>query len=263
MVKKAVISLSGGLDSTMLLMTLLSEGYEVRAYAFDYGQKHTIELEKVQKNIKFLQEEKHLPVTLQVINLRDCFSDSASSLCSFNNAEIPHARYDHESQKETVVEQRNVIFSAIIYGKALGWSKKTNSDVLISLGLHANDTSVYPDTTPESQEAARHLFKISNWGSERVDYIAPFININKAQVLERGVEAMGDMNFSEEDVNYILQNTHSCYSPDREGRSCGKCGTCQERIASFAINNMFDPLAYSVDDEELKKLYLKYKEQGL
>ena len=91
--KNAVISLSGGLDSTMLLMTLLSEGYEVRAYAFDYGQKHTIELEKVQKNIKFLQEEKHLPVTLQIINLRDCFSDSASSLYfgSSNQAAIwPH-----------------------------------------------------------------------------------------------------------------------------------------------------------------------------
>ena len=96
-----------------------------------------------------------------------------------------------------------------------------------------------------------------------MSFIDIYKRCNKAQVLERGVEAMGDMNFSEEDVNYILQNTHSCYSPDSEGRSCGKCGTCQERIASFAINNMLDPLAYSVDDEELKKLYLKYKEQGL
>ena len=94
MAKKAVISLSGGLDSTMLLMTLLSEGYEVRAYAFDYGQKHTIELEKLQKNIKFLQEEKHLPVTLQIINLRDCFSDSASSLYSGNDENIPQGHFN-------------------------------------------------------------------------------------------------------------------------------------------------------------------------
>ena len=76
---KAVISLSGGLDSTMLLMYLLEQGVEVRAYSFYYGQKHSIELKKVKKNIKFLQE-KGYPVTHQIINLEDCFSDSASSL---------------------------------------------------------------------------------------------------------------------------------------------------------------------------------------
>ena len=76
---KAVISLSGGLDSTMLLMYLLEQGVEVRAYSFYYGQKHRIELKKVKKNIKFLQE-KGYPVTHQIINLEDCFSDSASSL---------------------------------------------------------------------------------------------------------------------------------------------------------------------------------------
>ena len=179
MSKKAVISLSGGLDSTMLLMTLLNEGYEVRAYAFDYGQKHTIELEKVQKNIHFLQEEKHLPVTLQIINLRDCFSDSASSLYSGNTEDIPQGHYKEESMRSTIVENRNVIFGSIIYGKALGWANKTQEDVVITLGIHAGDHTIYPDTTPESQEAARNLFKISNWGSERVDYIAPFAYYSK------------------------------------------------------------------------------------
>lgn len=247
MSKKAVISLSGGLDSTMLLMTLLNEGYEVRAYAFDYGQKHTIELEKVQKNIHFLQEEKHLPVTLQIINLRDCFSDSASSLYSGNNEDIPQGHYKEESMKSTVVENRNVIFGSIIYGKALGWANKTQEDVVITLGIHAGDHTIYPDTTPESQEAARNLFKISNWGSERVDYIAPFAYYSKSEVLNCGVEAMGDMNFFEEDINYILSNTHSCYSPDNEGRSCGKCGTCVERLEAFRNCLMVDPIEY-VDD---------------
>lgn len=261
--KKAVISLSGGLDSTMLLMTLLSGDYEVRAYAFDYGQKHTIELEKLQKNIKFLQEVKHLPVTLQIINLRDCFSDSASSLHSSNTESIPQERYDSESQKSTAIEQRNVIFSAIIYGKALSWSKKTDSDVIITLGIHANDTSVYPDTTPESQEAARHLFKISNWGSERVDYNAPFQYFKKDEVLARGIEAMGEMNFFDHEISQVLSNTHSCYAPNENSESCGKCGTCQERIASFALNNLKDPIKYNISDEELDKLYKEYKEQGL
>ena len=76
--KKAIISLSGGLDSTCLLMYLLSNDYEVKAYSFDYGQKHDVELKKVKKNIKFLQS-KGLPVTHQIINLKDVFSDSAST----------------------------------------------------------------------------------------------------------------------------------------------------------------------------------------
>lgn len=247
--KKAVISLSGGLDSTMLLMTLLSGDYEVRAYAFDYGQKHTIELEKVQKNIKFLQEVKHLPVTLQVINLRDCFSDSASSLYSGNDENIPQGHYEEESMKSTVVENRNVIFSSIIYGKALGWANKTQDNVVITLGIHAGDHTIYPDTTPDSQEAAKHLFKISNWGSERVDYIAPFAHVSKSRVLEMGVEAMAEMNFWDTEIDYVLSNTHSCYSPDEKGRSCGKCGTCVERLEAFEVCGMCDPIKY-VDDVE-------------
>ena len=154
MANKAVISLSGGLDSTMLLMHLLAEGKEVRAYSFDYGQKHDIELKKVKKNIKFLQA-KGLPVVHQIINVRDCFSDSASSLAK-GGADIPKGDYSVENQSSTVVENRNIIFSAIIYGKALAWSKKEDCDVEITLGIHAGDHSVYPDTTQESFEAAKH-----------------------------------------------------------------------------------------------------------
>ena len=113
--KKAVISCSGGLDSTCLLLKLLSEGYEVRTYAFKYGQKHSIELSKVQQNIGYLSGLGY-PVTLQVIDLRDCFSDSASSLHE-GGEKIPEGDYRDETMKSTVVENRNVIFSAIIYGK--------------------------------------------------------------------------------------------------------------------------------------------------
>lgn len=261
MANKAVISLSGGLDSTMLLMKLLSEGKEVRAYSFDYGQKHDIELKKVKKNIKFLQK-KGLPVSHQIINVRDCFSDSASSLHK-NGGDIPKDRYDSSNQKSTVVEQRNVIFSAIIYGKALAWSKKADCDVVISLGVHSNDTCMYPDTTPESVNMARELFRISNWGSERVDYIAPFQDLKKNEVLKCGVEAMKLMGFTKSNIKRILINTHSCYDPNDKGESCGKCGTCQERIASFALNDMKDPISYSINHNELEMLYNQYKENGL
>lgn len=259
---KVCISLSGGLDSTCLLMHYLAKGFSVKAFSFDYGQKHDIELKKVKKNIKFLQE-KGFPVEHQCINLRDCFSDSASSLSKNSDEAIPHERYDSDNQKVTVVEQRNVIFSAIIYGKALSWSKKTNSNVLISLGIHANDTAVYPDTTPESQKMARELFRISNWGSERIDYEAPYQYFKKDEVLKDGINSMTEMGLNKAEIKKVLKNTHSCYDPDKDGRSCGKCGTCQERIACFALNNIKDPIRYALDKDELSKLYIEYKEHGL
>ena len=240
---KVCISLSGGLDSTMLLMHYLHRGFEVRSYSFDYGQKHDIELKKVKDNIKFLQE-KGLPVSHQVINLRDAFSDSASSLYGANNLDIPEGDYKDDNMKSTVVENRNVIFSSIIYGKALGWANKTQSNVLISLGIHAGDHTIYPDTTPESQSMARELFRISNWGSERVDYEAPFVNLHKDELLTTGVGAMRLMGFQDSDIETVLTNTHSCYTPDSEGRSCGKCGTCVERLEAFEKAHMMDPIPY-------------------
>lgn len=242
--KKAIISLSGGLDSTMLLVKLLSEGYEVKTYSFDYGQKHDIELKKVKKNIEFLQS-KGLPVEHQILNVRDCFSDSASSLHK-NGEDIPKGDYSIENQKSTVIENRNVIFSSIIYGKALAWSKKTNSDIVISLGIHSGDHSVYPDTTEESFKAAEHCFRVSNWGSERIHYIAPFVKHNKAGVLNTGINSMLGMNFSIEDIDEVLKNTHSCYDPNENGESCGECGTCKERLEAFALCKWIDPIKYAL-----------------
>ena len=242
MANKAVISLSGGLDSTMLLMHLLAEGKEVRAYSFDYGQKHDIELKKVKNNIKFLQK-KGLPVTHQVINVRDCFSDSASSLAK-GGADIPKGDYNVENQSSTVVENRNIIFSAIIYGKALAWSKKEDCDVEITLGIHAGDHSVYPDTTQESFEAAKHCYEISNWGSERVEYIAPFVNLEKYALLADGMASMAGLGFKMSELNRVLRNTHSCYDPNEKGESCGECGTCKERLDAFAKVGRIDPIKY-------------------
>lgn len=234
--------MSGGLDSTMLAMYWLAKGCEVKAYAFDYGQKHDIELTKLKRNVKFLQK-KELPISLQVINLRDCFSDSASSLHKKGEA-IPKGHYEDSNMKSTVVENRNIIFSSIVYGKALAWSKKTDSDVVISLGIHAGDHTIYPDTTVESREAAAHTFKISNWGSESIEYVAPFETLTKDKVLETGIEAMKQLGFKKRDINTVLKNTHSCYDPDDLGQSCGVCGTCTERIEAFEKVGWEDPILY-------------------
>ena len=149
--------MSGGLDSTCLALRELSKGREVRAYAFDYGQGHMIELHRLERNIQFLQR-KNLPISLQVINLRDVFSDSQSSLCG--NGDIPKGHYEDSNMKSTVVENRNVIFSSIIYGKALSWAKQTDSKVRITLGIHAGDHCFTEDTkilTPNGYKTIKEL----------------------------------------------------------------------------------------------------------
>lgn len=248
--KKAVISLSGGLDSTMLLMWLLGNGYnEVRAYSFDYGQKHDVELKKVKNNIKFLKG-KGYNIEHQIINVRDIFSDSASSLKQ-GGSDIPEGHYADDNMKSTVVENRNVIFSAIIYGKALGWANKTNSPVDITLGVHAGDHTIYPDCRPESIQMAAELYRISNWGSEKIHYIAPFIDASKGEVLQQGYYAMiVGMQLSIDEAKEVLRNTHTCYNPNSKGHSCGKCGSCTERLEAFASMNMEDPITY----QEVKEL---------
>ena len=137
---------------------------KIKAYSFKWGQKHSVELKKVKKNIQFLQS-KGVDITHHIIDLTDAFNESKSSLHKGGEA-IPEGHYGDGNMKSTVVENRNVIFSSIIYGKALSWSKEVG-DVGIVLGIHKNDNENYPDTTPESRAACEEAFKISNWGSEK------------------------------------------------------------------------------------------------
>jgi 7-cyano-7-deazaguanine synthase len=237
-----IISLSGGLDSSCLVPYLLSEGVEkIKAYSFKWGQKHSVELKKVKKNIQFLQS-KGVDITHHIIDLTDAFNESKSSLHKGGEA-IPEGHYAAENMKSTVVENRNVIFSSIIYGKALSWSKEVG-EVSIALGIHSGDHTVYLDTTPESRAACEEAFKISNWGSENVDYIAPFEYYTKAQLLHESIDAMKSLGWTKSEIKKFLKNTHTCYNPDAEGRSCGKCGSCNERLEAFSKNKMKDPIKY-------------------
>lgn len=233
--KKAILSLSGGLDSTCLLMYLLAHDYEVKAYSFQYGQKHQVELEKVKRNIEFLQG-KRFKLSHQIIDLRDCFSDSNSSL-HVGGEPIPEGHYASENMKSTVIENRNVIFSAIIYGKALSWANKTESNVDVFLGLHSGDHCCYPDTSEESRIACEHAFKVSNWGSGRVGYEAPFNHMDKGGVLAEGLHVMTILGFNDYEINLVLGNTHTCYNPDPEGRSCGRCGSCIEESQKVLMSD--------------------------
>ena len=241
---KAVLSCSGGLDSSCLLLKLLAEGKEVRCYSFDYGQKHRIELDKIKKNVAFLQS-KGLPVTHQIINMVDVFSGNTSSLVASTGKEIPEGSYKAETMASTVVPVRNCIFSTVIFAKAISWAVESNSNVIISLGVHSGDHYCYPDCRPESVEAMRYALSISDENSHMVDYETPFVNIDKTHVLAEGIEASKKLGWSNEEFMKFLSNTHTCYNPDSEGKSCGKCGSCVERQISCYENGFEDPAEYS------------------
>jgi 7-cyano-7-deazaguanine synthase len=275
--KFAVVSYSGGMDSTCLLLYLLSKGYMIKAISFDYGQSHSLELKRAKKIVKYLQNM-GMAINHQIINLQDAFSDSQSSLVLGEHA--PEGHYEDESMKATVVENRNVIFSAITFGKALGWAKmnlnsyKRNlpedearkiSKVVISLGVHAGDHSIYPDCTEESVEMAKELYRISNWDSDLVEYDTPFVNFSKAEVLNVGISSALEIGMSHRQITMIFKNTVSCYNANEKGVSCGKCGTCTERLEAFWNNNLNDPAPY-VDANMGKKPknwnYIPVEDQG-
>jgi 7-cyano-7-deazaguanine synthase len=239
--KNVVLSLSGGMDSTCLLIHLLQRGFDVKCYSFDYGQKHRIELERVQKNIQYLQEEKCLSVSWEIIDIKSVFSESNSALLPQSGVNVPEGNYTGENMKATVVENRNGIFSSIIYGKALAWANRIEDNVLISLGIHSGDHEIYLDCRPESRDAFAHAFKISNLGSERVSYYTPYLSGNKFSILE---EALFDCEALDLNFDKILSNTNTCYNPNEKGESCGKCGSCIERVEAFDQLGIKDPVNY-------------------
>ncbi len=214
--KKSILILSGGLDSTTLLYKLLKEKKDVFVISFDYGQRHKKELEMAKLSCKKLSVD-HKIVDVQ--SLRELISNS--SLTS-DNIEVPEESYQDESMRITVVPNRNMIFASI----AIGYAVNIGADE-IALGVHSGDHAIYPDCREEFIVALREVAKIANY--KPIDVYAPFLNSTKGDIVKEGTE-MG--------VDYSL--TWSCYKG--EEKPCGKCGSCQERKEAFDSNNLIDPL---------------------
>lgn len=242
--KIAVLSFSGGMDSSSLLFNILANSYDkVYCYSFDYGQRHSVEIQKSKELINAIREI-GLDVNYQLINVIDAFSDSQSALAADMVLDVPENEYNTENLTATVVENRNVIFSAIIYGKALSLSKKFNATVDIFMGVHSNDYAVYPDCRPESVEMAKELYRISNYGSDKIEYKAPFIDLSKDGVLKEGLAALEKLGLTID----MFKHTSSCYNPstlDDEVYACGKCATCLDRLKAFERNSVQDPIKYA------------------
>ena len=193
MKQNVVLSLSGGMDSSTLLLRCLKEYQTVTAISFDYGQKHRVELERAQSLVNYLNNifncrgtgwEKHF-INYQVIKL-DGLSQLLNSSLVTGGSEVPEGHYAEENQRQTVVPNRNKIFASITQAVALSIATQNNETCDIALGIHAGDFGVYPDCRQEFRDADDHAFRVGNWESERVGYFTPYLHGDKFTILQDG-----------------------------------------------------------------------------
>jgi 7-cyano-7-deazaguanine synthase len=221
--KKAVLSLSGGMDSSSLLLHLLANGYEVTALGFDYGQKHKVELERATDLVKYINDgydsEAEVPyqrVKHQIIKL-DGLSQLLNSALVEGGQDVPEGHYEQDNMKETVVPNRNKIFSSLIQAVALSIATKNSDDdctigqpVEIAMGIHAGDHAIYPDCRQEFRDADFEAFKIGNWDSDLVTVTTPYLHENKFTILEDGQRSCDILGL---DFNEVYKRTNTSYKP--------------------------------------------------
>jgi 7-cyano-7-deazaguanine synthase len=257
--KKAVLSLSGGMDSSSLLLHLLANGYEVTALGFDYGQKHKIELERATDLVKYINDgydsEAEVPyqrVKHQIIKL-DGLSQLLNSALVEGGSDVPEGHYEQDNMKETVVPNRNKIFASLIQAVALSIATKGDKhQVAIALGVHAGDHQIYPDCRAEFRDADFEAFKIGNWDSELVEVYTPYMEMNKFDILEDGQKSCDILGL---DFNEVYKRTNTSYKPIKhyyrpetnsfKWYSDYKSAASVERIEAFIRLGRPDPVEYA------------------
>ena len=237
--KPAIMALSGGMDSSSLLLRLLRENYDVTAISFNYGQKHVVELERATSLVEYLKGKGH-NVVHHVADLRSATALFESNLL-MGGDDVPQGHYEEDNMKATVVPNRNALFSSLLYGVALSLATKHNTQAEIVLGVHSGDHAIYPDCRPEFYRALEHAFATGNWESERVSFTLPYLETDKIGILrdaEESTKALG-LEFDE-----VFKRTITSYAPDEDGRSHGGTGSDVERILAFHAIGRKDPVEY-------------------
>lgn len=225
---KAVVLLSGGLDSATTLAVARDEGFDCHAMTFRYGQRHACEVEAARRVAGHLGVREHVFVDI------DLRSFGRSALTS--DLPVPKARGFEEIGRGipvTYVPARNTIFLSF----ALAWAEVLGADDVF-IGVNALDYSGYPDCRPEYVEAYERMANLATKaaveGGRRLTIHTPLIRLTKADIIRQGTE-LG--------VDYAL--TVSCYDPSPAGEACGECDACRLRLKGFAESGRSDPAAYA------------------
>lgn len=220
--KKAVILLSGGLDSATVVAMARAEGYDCYTMSFDYGQRHRAELQAAERVARQQGVIEHKVIGLDLNGI-------GGSALTDSSIDVPEA--PSEGIPVTYVPARNTVFLSL----ALGWAEVLGArDIFI--GVNAVDYSGYPDCRPEFVEAFERMANLATKAGVEGDGFriqAPLQFLSKAQIIEAGV-AQG--------VDYSL--TVSCYQADDDGRACGKCDSCRLRSDGFVAAGISDPTRY-------------------
>lgn len=258
--KSVVVSLSGGMDSSTLLLRALSEYDNVIAISFDYGQKHRVELERAQLLVDYLKEQGQ-QVKYQTIKLEGLTPLLNSALVT-GGAEVPEGHYEQDNMKATVVPNRNKIFSSIVQAIALSTANQTESTCDIALGIHAGDHAIYPDCRQEWRDADDQAFRVGNWDVGRVGHFTPYLHTDKFGILQDGEmlceklgldfnEVYSRTNTSYKPIQHLIEKEISVLASLKEMQqipvwfSDYKSASSVERIEAFIKLGKPDPVAYA------------------
>jgi len=254
--KHCVISLSGGMDSSTLLLRALTEYDTCTGISFDYGQKHRVELERAQSLVDYLAA-KGYRINYRQIKL-DGLVDLLDSALVSGGDDVPEGHYEQDNMKETVVPNRNKMFASITQAVALSIANKTEETCDIALGIHAGDHAVYPDCRQEFRDADDAAFRIGNWDAERVGYFTPYIEGNKFTILQDGEKLCEILGI---DFDEVYKRTNTSYKPYPSGNSDYKSASSVERIEAFIALGRKDPVVYEdetgVVDYEVAKAHVE------
>jgi 7-cyano-7-deazaguanine synthase len=244
--KHAVVSLSGGMDSTTVLLKCLKEFETVTALSFDYGQKHRVELERAKSLVNYLNAS-GFNIKYRVIKL-DGLTDLLNSALVEGGDEVPEGHYAEENMKATVVPNRNKIFASITQAVALSVADKTEENTVIAMGIHAGDHAIYPDCRQEFRDLDFEAFRSGNWGSERVMVYTPYLHGDKFTILQDG-EYLTE--YLELDFDDVYRRTNTSYKPYPSGNSDYKSASSVERIEAFIALGRPDPVQYEDETGEV------------
>jgi 7-cyano-7-deazaguanine synthase len=272
-----VLSLSGGLDSSTLLLRCLKEYKSITCISFFYGQKHSVELERAQSLVDYLNSKCNedncyggCKITYRQIQLNGLSDLLVSGLVDNDSMELKKGHYAHENALTSFVPNRNSIFASITYAVALSVAKRTGERCDIALGTHMGDfnnktqSGIYPDCSEEFKSALEYAFKIGNWDSDKVNYWAPYNITDKTGVLEDGIKNCESLGL---DYREIYIRTNTSYSPIKIGNEWYSdiySGSSIERCESFIKLGLEDPLQYAENDGTLVSWdYVKEKVEAI
>jgi len=257
--KHAVVSLSGGMDSSTLLLRALKEYDTVTGISFDYGQKHRVELERAQQLVDYINDnpnrvfnirktmEGYSEVNYRQIKL-DGLADLLDSALVEGGEDVPEGHYENENMKETVVPNRNKIFASITQAVALSIANRTGETCDIALGIHAGDHAVYPDCRQEFRDADDAAFREGNWDHESVGYFTPYLLGDKFDILLDGEVLCAELGL---EFDEVYARTNTSYKPYPSGNSDYKSASSVERIEAFIKLGRKDPVQYEDESGEV------------